>query len=471
MKGRENLSKDISRLELISKLEQAIKSEELAVFAGAGLSKSAGYFDWKSLLKEPAMQIGLNIDKEHDLLNVAQYFCNSKGRTEIENVILESFTSNVNPTENHLLLASLPINTYWTTNYDDLIEQSLRVVHKKSIAMTEDKQLKLQTRGMDAVIYKMHGDYQKPSDAVITRNDYEKYGFTERRFFREVLEGNLLTKTFLFLGFGFSDPNFNFVLSKMRILLEGDTRSHYCIMKRPLKGEYENIEDYRYEAIKQELIIEDLFKSGIRVHLIDNYDEITQILQLLSKRYKQRTVFISGSAYEYSPLQQDEATNFIRILSNLLVDHGYSIVNGYGLGVGTYVINGVTEYSYSNRNIRVGDCLTLMPFPQTAINDEKLKETWGSYRNEMIEKCGISIFMFGNKIADGKVIVADGMEEEFEIAKKNESVLIPLGFTGWKAQELSLKEGIVDTQIVFSNARDTAEKVFKIIEQINKEEN
>lgn len=229
--------------------------------------------------------------------------------------------------------------------------------------------------------------------------------------------------------------------------------------------------DYNYEVIKQELFIDDLFKSGIMVHLIDNYDEITPILKLLSKRYKQKTVFISGSAHEYNPLPKDEATSFIRILSNLLVSRGYSIVNGYGLGVGTHVINGVAEYAYSNRNIGVGDCLTLMPFPQTAINNEILKETWSSYRSEMIKKCGISIFMFGNKDKDGETIMADGMEEEFEIAKKNESVLIPLDFTGSMAKKLSLEEGVKNTGIEFSDAKTTAEEVFKFIEKINQEEN
>ena len=375
--------------------------------------------------------------------------------------------------------------------YDDLIEKSLDAVYKKSFAMTKDDQLKLQIRDLDAVIYKMHGDYRTPSEAVITRNDYEEYGINKRMFFREVLEGDLLKRTFLFLGFGFSDPNFNFVLSKMRILLKGNTRSHYCIMRRPieperpLKSEDQNDEDYRkkeeaykkeeadynYEVIKQELFIDDLFKSGIRVHLIDNYDEITQILKLLSKRYKQKTIFISGSAHEYSPLPKDEATSFIEILSNLLVSSGYSIVSGYGLGVGSYVINGVAKYAYSNKNFGVGDRLTLMPFPQTAENDEILKETWSSYRNEMIKKCGISIFMFGNKDQDGKIVMADGMVEEFEIAKKNKSVLIPLDFTGWMAQEFSLKEGVEETGIKFSDAKTAAVEVFKFIEQINQEEN
>lgn len=44
-----------------------------AVFVGAGLSKSAGFVDWKSLLAPIAREIGLDVEKEHDLLALAQY--------------------------------------------------------------------------------------------------------------------------------------------------------------------------------------------------------------------------------------------------------------------------------------------------------------------------------------------------------------------------------------------------------------
>ena len=256
----------------------------------------------------------------------------------------------------------------------------------------------------------------------------------------------------------------------MRVILEGDTRSHYCIMKRPLECEYEEKEDFQYATIKQELMIEDLFKNGVKVHLIDNYEEITEILRVLSKRYKQRTVFLSGSAYDYSPLSEGEATDFIQTLSKKLVENGYNIVNGYGLGVGTYVINGVAEYAYSNRNIKVGDHLTLMPFPLSATSDKELSETWEEYRKEMIEKCGIAVFLFGNKFKEGQVVSADGVEEEYEIAKKNGADLIPLGFTGWKAKELCSKDGIIKTDIQFENAEKTAMQVIALIEEINKEE-
>jgi hypothetical protein len=64
-----------------------------------------------------------------------------------------------------------------------------------------------------------------------------------------------------------------------------------------------------------------------------------------------------------------------------------------------------------------------------------------------ISYAGIAIFVFGNKIYNGNVVIADGLIKEFEIAKKNGLLLIPIGATGYATKviydELS-KEGYFD---------------------------
>ncbi|EWC94460.1 SIR2-like domain protein [Atopobium sp. ICM42b] len=225
----------VNKKELIGIIEQALYNNELAVFAGAGLSIDAGYYSWEKLLEEPAKKLELDISKEkHDLISLAQFYCNKNKRSAINELLLDSFPSNKKPTENHKILSQLPISTYWTTNFDTLIEDALKENNKNVSVRKADKDLQLSYKNYDAVVYKMHGDIQSPSEAVITRDDYEEYGINSRKLFRDVLEGALLTKTFLFLGFSFSDPNFNFVLSKMRVLLGDDNRSHYYILKKLL---------------------------------------------------------------------------------------------------------------------------------------------------------------------------------------------------------------------------------------------
>ena len=88
---------------------------------------SSGYVDWNGLLKNVVRDLGLDPDKEHDLVTLAQYHCNqAKGnKARLTQIIFDNFSAIKTPTANHRILAALPIHTYWTTNYDKLIEKSL----------------------------------------------------------------------------------------------------------------------------------------------------------------------------------------------------------------------------------------------------------------------------------------------------------------------------------------------------------
>lgn len=420
---------EVSKRDLIREIEKAIKSDELGAFIGAGLSIPAGFCSWKELLKNPAEEIGLDVEKENDLVNLAQYYSNSKNRTSIDDLIKEKFSKLVKPTENHKLLSKLPISTFWTTNYDKLIEKVLESNMKKPYVKTKDEHLRGTNHNFDAIVYKLHGDVETPEDAVITRSDYEEFGYNKRKLFREVLEGDLLTKTFLFLGFSFEDPNFNYVIGRLRVLLdEKNTRKHYCIMKRIQDTD----EDYEYKRARQELQIEDLNRYGIFTCLVNGYNEITEILSTLVDRYRRKTIFISGSADNYNNYSKEEAQNFIHKLSFKLSENDFHIVNGYGKGVGEFVLNGVADYCLTHDS-KINDLLTLMPFPQNSSSGVDLDRLYKENRRQMIENCGIAIFLFGNKGIDN---VATGVFDEFKLSKEYGLACLPIAHTGGASKEI-----------------------------------
>jgi hypothetical protein len=56
----------------------------------------------------------------------------------------------------------------------------------------------------------------------------------------------------------------------------------------------------------------------------------------------------------------------------------------------------------------------------------------------MIALSGIAIFLFGNKTApDGNIVVANGMIREFEIAVDKGRIPIPVGVTGFAAEQIA----------------------------------
>ena len=43
---------------------------------------------------------------------------------------------------------------------------------------------------------------------------------------------DLISKTFVFIGFSFEDPNLDSILNQIRLLLDENIRNNYCFMKR-----------------------------------------------------------------------------------------------------------------------------------------------------------------------------------------------------------------------------------------------
>lgn len=409
---------------------EALRDQNAAVFVGAGLSIPGGFVDWKGLLRGIARDVGLDVDQEHDLITVAQFHLNERGRHKINQALVDEFSSRARLTDNHRILASLPIRTYWTTNYDSMIEQALDSAGKTADVKITPENLATTKHRSDAVVYKMHGDATQPHDAVVTKEDYELFG-TRRALFSTALQGDLVAKTFLFLGFGFNDPNLGYVLGRIRVLLGHNARTHYSLVKRVARGEFPTAKAFHYAEAKQELQIRDLKRYGIRALVVDDYTDYTEVLRRISRRFRRSRVFISGSADSYSPWTGASAKHLIHEIARQLSERGFGIVSGFGLGVGPDVINGVLDQLNREKTRVVDDRLVLRAFPQDIADAAERKRRWMGYRQQMIGEAGIAIYLFGNKRnSSGAIVPADGMEQEFDIAASNDVAVVPVGCTG-----------------------------------------
>lgn len=426
----------------INKYVKEIQNNSAALFLGAGFSKSAGFVDWKELIRGIAEELGLEVDKEHDLVALAQYCYNKKGnRSIINDTIFNEFNKEKSFGENHRIIARLPISTIWTTNYDSLIEDALNEAKRVVDVKKRDSHLAITKSHRDAIVYKMHGDKDNPDEAVLIKDDYEKY-YRAHSHFITALSGDLISKTFLFIGFSFTDPNIDYILSRVRIEYDQkNNRQHYAIMRKIKKADYKKTDGsvdeaaYEYDKRKHEFFIEDLKRYNIDALLIDEYSEITDILNEIGRRLNRNNVFISGSAAEYGKYNEKEAIEFISNLSKRLISEEFNIISGFGLGVGSAVITGALEEIYIKSNSINEDRLLLRPFPQ-GLETTKRDELWKKYRQDMISRAGVSIFLFGNKIENDTIQKARGMLSEFEIAKEMHNLIIPVGCTGYVAKEI-----------------------------------
>lgn len=434
--------------EFVREYIRAVSEGYAAVFAGAGLSRGSGYTNWKELVRPLASDIGLNIDDESDLVAVAQYYRNERGtRSSINQRILNEFTKETSPNENIEILTRMPISTYWTTNYDELLEMALRANNRKVDVKITQASLANNIYDRDAIVYKMHGDVKDPTNAVLTKEDYELYG-NERPLFRTVLQGDLVSKTFLFVGFSFEDPNLDYILSQIRVLLGESTRDHYCFFEKVRKKKDESDEVFINRVVKQELRVKDLRRYGIQAILLDSYAEITEILKRIESGFLLRSIFISGSLSEpIMPWSNDSVRVFTHKVAKELVRLDYRVVTGFGAGIGSIVVNGALEEIMGSKYRHVDEHLCLRPFPQVATGSLSLEELWKAYREDMISQAGVAVFIFGNKKdVNGDIVIADGMLKEFEIAKNAGKIIIPVGSTGGASKEIfeQVKENITE---------------------------
>lgn len=419
---------------MIKKFCEALDEGRAAIFAGAGLSASAGFVNWAGLLKDVADELNYSIDKHTNLVDLAQYYVNeTKSAHELSTAILNKFPSSTAPTENHKILATLPIGVYWTTNFDKLIENALKEADKEYDVKSLPESLTISKKDCQVTVYKMHGDVDNPDKTILTRDQFERYSDTHKAFLTN-FSHDLANRTFLFLGLSFDDPNLKYVLKHARSLYHENQRVHYYVLKKVSRAECASDGEYNNRTREQELFVEDMKNYGIQTVLIDDYVEITEILNSIKQRYLRKTIFISGAAHDYAPFDEDEFKKFVSDLSVDLIRNGFRIVNGYGLGLGNEVIAGALQ-ELNRLHKPVENNLIIRPFPQGIADKTVL---WPMYRKEMISMTGVSLFFIGNKYDDATKaqINSPGVKNEYEISKNHDNFLVPVGMTGSMAEEL-----------------------------------
>ena len=246
-----------------------------------------------------------------------------------------------------------------------------------------------------------------------------------------------MSKTFLFIGFSFNDPNLSYILSRIRLLLGENRRDHYCLLRQVQRSDFKTAAEFHYAQARQQLQVNDLKRYGIIGLLVDDYKEYTKVLRRIAHRYKMARVFVSGSASDYAPWDISKAQELIQELSRSLIAAGFGVVSGFGEGVGPFVVNGILAQLEHDGTQVLDDRIILRPFPIAIADAAERKRRWKAYRQDMLAQAGVAVFLFGNKRnASGTIVAADGMEEEFAIATAKHLLVIPVGCTGSVAASL-----------------------------------
>ena len=183
-----------------------------------------------------------------------------------------------------------------------------------------------------------------------------------------------------------------------------------------------------------------------------------------------KNVFISGSLDDSS--EEDKAYKIAKAICRKLIDNGFNIVTGFGMGIGYYVA-GASIQKLESINENIEDRLIMRPFADD-MSPEEIKQ----YRSKLIANTKFTIVMYGQVIDNnGNKVAANGVLEEVRVSEKQNNYIIPIGSTGYAAEKVALDvknnitsypylENYIDNLCVESDPNAIAKLVLHIITDI-----
>jgi CheY-like chemotaxis protein len=164
-------------------------------------------------------------------------------QTSVQNLTLNAVANLVNS------LHPYPGVLVVSTNFDTLLEDSMRFNHGKYIrriftptqlATMEESQL---------VVIKPNGDIEEPASIVFTLQDYCEFRVNKQGF-ATYIENLLSRKTILFVGYGLSDFTFNSMLGEIQASLGQFKRRAYAILKNDSPARCEVLKTLSVEVVE-----------------------------------------------------------------------------------------------------------------------------------------------------------------------------------------------------------------------------
>ncbi|MGY1690364.1 SIR2 family protein [Geodermatophilus sp. SYSU D01105] len=213
------------REEHAQRLATLARSQNLALFMGAGTGVAAGLPSWSGLLEHLADRVGLGsaagLSDALGPLDAAELLRRYADRKEREENpgnprpnplgahVAEAIGDRKRYALSHAFLAALDVDQAITTNFDKLYETAVREIRSAEpfvvLPETTSEEVGV-TDGRRPWLLKLHGDVDQPADIVLDRRSFVRYD-ARRRPLGGVLQTTLLTKHLLVVGASMTDDN------------------------------------------------------------------------------------------------------------------------------------------------------------------------------------------------------------------------------------------------------------------------
>jgi NAD-dependent SIR2 family protein deacetylase len=162
----------IEEYQSIKKIIAAKNNDNLAIFIGAGISKTSETAtlklpEWKDIIKDLKKEI--KEKDENDFLKIAQWYYNAVGKDVYYKKISGYFLSNIVPSRVHEQVFNINPHIIITTNWDTILENAIQKRGYVFDIISNDGELVNST--LQHKLIKMHGDFSH-HNIVFKEDDY-----------------------------------------------------------------------------------------------------------------------------------------------------------------------------------------------------------------------------------------------------------------------------------------------------------
>lgn len=200
--------REAARSAILDDIARRIADYSVVPFVGSGCSKDHLTYDWDGLTGVLAAEIGERATLPNTL--IAQRYEDSFGRERLvsrlrELLSIEDFDDAKG--ESILALGALGLKIFYTTNVDNVFEAYATKFRRPIAAVSRLDDLR-RVKPDQLTLYQYHGALAHPETVVWTEQDYARRAAEGDDFFLNVrLKSDLLTKSFLFVGYSIRDPH------------------------------------------------------------------------------------------------------------------------------------------------------------------------------------------------------------------------------------------------------------------------
>ena len=151
---------------------------------------------------------------DRDYLTACELIKGKMGPAAFGDFVRDEFlTPRFSPAPIHDVIAELDSRLVITPNFDKIYETQLNFVRQASVVVKSytEADVAETIRAQGRFVLKIHGSVDNPPEMIFTRAEYARARQVYRGFYA-ILDALAITKTFLFIGCGLSDPDIRLIL-------------------------------------------------------------------------------------------------------------------------------------------------------------------------------------------------------------------------------------------------------------------